>query len=159
MQKFKLSYDDYNITKSIIDDIIENYQEYGYDEKPDEYKVNSNINWNTYQEEYQWAWEDFLSELGKAFHSRYKTCCAKVEGKNLNWRGASGSKYINIKSENNFDAGLEIIRNIQPNCDFSIEATLNKGRLLITIYHHDCPTGSIFLLKPCAYSTYEKESA
>lgn len=37
MQKFKLSYDDYNITKSIIDDIIENYQEYGYDEKPDEY--------------------------------------------------------------------------------------------------------------------------
>lgn len=47
MQKFKLSYDDYNITKSIIDDIIENYQEYGYDEKPDEYTVNSNINWNT----------------------------------------------------------------------------------------------------------------
>lgn len=159
MQKFKLSYDDYNITKSIIDDIIENCQEYGYDEKPDEYTVNSNINWNTYREEYQWAWEDFLSELGKAFHSRYKTCCAKVEGKNLNWRGASGSKYINIKSENNFDAGLEIIRNIQPNCDFSIEITLNKGRLLITIYHHDCPTGSIFLLKPCAYSTYKKESA
>lgn len=52
MQKFKLSYDDYNITKSIIDDIIENYQEYGYDEKPNEYTVNSNINWNTYQEEY-----------------------------------------------------------------------------------------------------------
>jgi hypothetical protein len=31
MSKFKLSYDDYNITKSIIDDIIENYQENGYE--------------------------------------------------------------------------------------------------------------------------------
>lgn len=31
MSKFKLSYDDYDITKSIIDDIIENYQENGYE--------------------------------------------------------------------------------------------------------------------------------
>ena len=43
MQKFKLSYDDYDITKSIIDNIIKNYQEYGYDKKPNEYTVNSNI--------------------------------------------------------------------------------------------------------------------
>lgn len=33
MSKFKLSYDDYDITKSIIDDIIENYQENGYEKK------------------------------------------------------------------------------------------------------------------------------
>lgn len=159
MSKFKLSYDDYDITKSIIDDIIENYQENGYEKKPDKYTVNKDIDWSTYQEEYQWAWEDFLTELGKAFYSRYKTCCAKVEGKNLNWRGASGSKYIKIKSENYYEAGLEIIQQIEPNCDFSVEVTLNKGRLLITIYHHDCPTGSLFLLKPCAYSTYERECA
>lgn len=31
MSKFKLRYDDYDITKSIIDDIIENYQENGYE--------------------------------------------------------------------------------------------------------------------------------
>lgn len=43
MQKFKLSYDDYNITKSIIDDIIENYQEYGYDGKEKIWTINLTI--------------------------------------------------------------------------------------------------------------------
>lgn len=157
-RKFQLSYDDYEVTQHIIKDIIDNYEEYGYSEKPTEDEVYSNIDWEAYQENYQFAWENFLYVLGEEFKKRYKILCAKVEGWNLNWRGSSGYKYINADESNCQKIGESIIRQIAPKCDFSINVALNKSRLFITIFHHDCPTGSQFLLKPCAYSTYEREA-
>ena len=104
------------------------------------------------------AFDDFCEELGSYAFRKLKTLCAKVEGFNLNWRNASGVKYVCYDyATNEHELGQAILRDIVPNTsEYSVRCNHWKKGMLITVFHHDCPMGSMFYFSPCALSTFER---
>lgn len=120
-----------------------------------------------YEEDASEYWRDFCKELGVLLMKKSKDVCFKIEGHNLNWRGASGVKYVcldenydgNLDLEDIRQLGLTMVGEISPKCaDYSVYC-YNYGRgLCFKVYHHDCPTGSIMYALPCAKSTYTRNT-
>lgn len=102
-------------------------------------------------------WEDVQNSLEEMMNKCFEvrngyngTKCWIVEGRNINWRGSGGN------GEFEADTAREIIKKITPNSDFSFNTSLVKNddgyfHLEFTVYHHDCPTGSHWILEPAVW--------
>lgn len=114
-------------------------------------------------EDLSWYFEDKCYDLGSFFKQKFgKTMCAKIVGRNLDWRNSSGEKYVNYEllEDDTTKIGRQLLRDITPrNTDYSFNCTKRGNGLFIIVYHHDCPTGSLFTLTPCAVSTWERKNS
>lgn len=145
-----LSYNDSDIYESEKERITQDLKEQGaYEEDLDE-EVERRLN----NADYQWYWDDFKESLTYEMKERNPDGYWAVEGRNLNWRGASGEKTFQATT------GEDLIEAIAPKTsDFSIDVSKNgKNGLHVVIYHHDCPTGSIYDLHKISKAQYDKEN-
>lgn len=159
MRKIIASYNECEIVDIEVKYRLENKEEFDYDDDVSEDKIREDV-WND-PTVFDNAYNDMTYYIGEAFKKKFKTLCTKVEGTNLDWRNSSGYKYICLDQQFESEAiGWHLIDQIKPNIsDFTLECRNYDKGLHITIYHHDCPTGSQFYLTPCARSTYEKKTS
>ena len=158
--KMVLSYSDSDIIESEIEYRMENKEDFGYDEDITEEEIYNEIDSEVFQDYY----ESFLEGLGRLFSKKFKNYCARVDGEDLNWRHSSGYKYLRVyehidgmfKEPNYQCMGAEIISKLFSGSDCSIEVYQWGKGIYIKIYHHDCPMGSSYYIKPCAESTVNR---
>lgn len=76
----------------------------------------------------------------------------KIEGKNINWMGASGYRYVKADNAN------DLIQAMYNEGSITLYAGNTKREMIFRIGTHDCPTGSTYYVKPVAESTYYKNN-
>ena len=162
MKKIKYSYNESEITDEILKSITEtgdyDYQDF-YDQKPSKEQVMKDIYNGRFNFEFEDQFEYFCENIGALFNKKCRSGCCKIEGYNLDWMHRSGYKYFMSSDKENFTkTGREILQAITPEGQYSAKAELEKNKLKITTYHHDCPTGSTFIFSPCSQKTYYAES-
>lgn len=99
-------------------------------------------------------WDDFIENLACMIKRKFKEHLSfKLNGKNLNWRGSSGTAYVKGSDMD------KLIKNLfyklrSWSTDY-VKVESHKNGLLITMYSHDCPTGATFHMIKCAESTVD----
>ncbi len=107
----------------------------------------------------EFAWEDFLYEVGELVKKRFARGYVKCEATNLGWRHLSGFKVFSYDSDqDNTEAARSFLHQFTPDCAWSADVySLNEGKgLYFRVSHHDAPTGESYYLMPIAQSTYER---
>jgi len=102
----------------------------------------------TNREEDLARWDFFteqVSQLLKDIASQYKhDDLFKVSGSNIGWRDQSADRILQV------DNGLELIRKITPQNGGArvVVKQYTDKKLDITVYHHDSPTGELYVVRP-----------
>lgn len=100
-----------------------------------------------------WHYNDFIDSLNEAVKDYVKDFGYwKIEGKNLDWQGTNATGYVHA------DTGEQLFEAIKPNTDdLTVYFYKGAGKTIeARISHHDCPTGSYYIIKPITQKTYEK---
>lgn len=65
-------------------------------------------------------------------------------GENVGWKNTTGTVEVTIVD------GLDLLRKLTPDGDWTLTATLRKeeGELALELSHHDSPTGELHVLTP-----------
>lgn len=155
-RKFRMSFSYYDSFQEISEHVLCNWEVF-YDSKPTRAMVEKDVIDGYFPWGMDIEWECFLNALGKEFLRRYQTRCIKLEKHDLdNWCN-DGSDFFEIKANTSLEAGKELFDHFNAKGRFATEVTLDSGRLLVKISRYCHSKGCYFLLKPCAYTTYERE--
>ena len=108
------------------------------------------------EDEYGDYYNDTMYTLGDIFHRKFPNHCVKVRGENINWRNQSATAYLHVSGDEDQldEIAEELLYMLVSTCERTFDAFNYGNGLFIRIYHHDCPTGSLFYLTPIASSTY-----
>ena len=129
----------YNMKKMTKDQITETIKE----------------NLNQDSDIYQLHYDGFLETLQEEINKIHKTGFYwKAKGKNLNWLAREGTKVFQAETSE------ELLKAILSDANDRTIEIKSKGKniLHITEYHHDCPTGSQYYIKPITEKTFQKEN-
>jgi hypothetical protein len=98
---------------------------------------------------HQRVWGDWMDWVNSQFtewgdHHNFRGRYV-AEGFNLDWRGSSGRKIVELNNWGDMAELLGRLSDFEPDVIF-----YENGEILFTYYHHDCPTGSQIHFTPLA---------
>lgn len=90
----------------------------------------------------EWEFEDFLEDLDGFLARISPARLYHIEGRCLGWRQRAG--YLDIEAP---DARF-FVQNVFPKTEWRLEGYFEKQRLVLKIYlyHHDAPTGELYII-------------
>ncbi len=95
----------------------------------------------------EWEYEMFLENL---YEKMGGNTYFKIIGKNLDWLGNNGIKYVKV------DTADELIGKLYNEDIIYLYNGKRKNEFMMDIPSHDCPTGSHYYIKPISEKTYYK---
>jgi hypothetical protein len=98
--------------------------------------------------DWDFEFENAINYLGDIIRE-HKMEIVSIKGSNINWRGQSGEKEVELDfRKGDYELGLDFLNSILGNVrDFRLtmeRPRKNAKTLCFQMYHHDCPTGSCF---------------
>jgi hypothetical protein len=148
--KILTSYDPSEIAKAEIDYRLENWQEAGYDEKPERDVVAHQVFEDC--DLYAFAWDDMIDVLTSHIQERNPSGSWRAEVVGFGWQKLSGWKFFEATN------GKKFLQEILPNTDntFMIYAD-GKTAFAINNFHHDAPTGEWYYVRPATKKEISNE--
>lgn len=101
---------------------------------------------------YDMEYDSMVEYLTEYMHDLNPDGYWKAEVSNFGWRSLNGHKHFKAET------GSELLRAVLPDCDCTYKVFRVRARKWLAIQnsHHDSPCGrEWYVIKPCAYSTYE----
>ncbi len=113
-----------------------------------------------------WEWEKLIENLQEVLDQKNPDGTWRIEGEDLGWQRLSGYKYLNCfvrnelptrKSYGHSDAG-KFLQEILPKTDCRFEIYDEGETIRINNFHHDAPTGEVYICRPCSQQEWEENS-
>ena len=140
--KLVASWDTYEIMKNEVEYRLDNWEDSGYDEKPDEDEVWKNLEMDGSL--FEMWYEDEMTNLTAIVNKKCPDGRWRARGTNMGWQHRSG--------ENEFDdihSGEDFIKKCLGNGgDYHWWVWEDGDGLKVRVTHHDAPLGEYYYWKP-----------